>query len=340
MKSSGRFRTLSRKIIREHKRIRLDKVFQKFLLSFCSCFFIFGHTITISTIFATFSQPFKMSNADSENDELLNIFNDPQGYYPPSPKPTTEKYALLSGYELSLQLVGHNPLWGHHLWNAGRIISKYLESNMYLIESKTVLELGAGAGLPSLVCAILGAQTVVVTDYPDPDLIENLRYNIGHCQAANGAEYQVDIKDRITAEGYLWGADPSPLLAHIKPKTSTDGNPIGPTEGFDVLILADLLFNHSEHAKLVSTIKRTLARSPLSKAFVFFTPYRPWLLNKDLAFFDLVSEAGFNVEKVLEEKMDKVMFENDRGDEEIRRKVFGYLVEWKEQNTLGSAVSS
>jgi len=44
-----------------------------------------------------------------------------------------------------------------------------------------VLELGAGGGLPSLVCALSGAAHVVVTDYPDADLIENLRYNITHC---------------------------------------------------------------------------------------------------------------------------------------------------------------
>jgi len=44
-----------------------------------------------------------------------------------------------------------------------------------------VLELGAGGGLPSLVCARNGATQVVVTDYPDSDLIENLRYNIKHC---------------------------------------------------------------------------------------------------------------------------------------------------------------
>lgn len=44
-----------------------------------------------------------------------------------------------------------------------------------------MLELGAGGGLPSLVCALNGAAQVVVTDYPDVDLIENLRYNITHC---------------------------------------------------------------------------------------------------------------------------------------------------------------
>ena len=64
-----------------------------------------------------------------------------------------------------------------------------------------MLELGAGAGLPSIVCAIMGAKKVdgvlmelckkwqliisaqiVVTDYPDADLIENLTYNIKKCE--------------------------------------------------------------------------------------------------------------------------------------------------------------
>lgn len=84
-------------------------------------------------------------------------------------------------------------------------------------------------------------------------------------------------------------------------------------EKFDVLILADLLFNHSEHAKLVASVQRTLKRSADARAYVFFTPYRPWLLQKDLAFFDLAREGGFVVDKIFEKVMDKVMFEEDPG---------------------------
>lgn len=83
--------------------------------------------------------------------------------------------------------------------------------------------------------------------------------------------------------------------------------------GFDLLILADLLFNHSEHAALVSTVHSTLKRTSKSKALVFFTPYRPWLLEKDMAFFKLAVNAGFGVEKIWEEVMDAVMFEKDPG---------------------------
>lgn len=172
--------------------------------------------------------------------------------------------------------------------------------------------------MPSLVCAILGAEKVIVSDYPDPDLVENLSRNIESYYASNGEQSGKEEK-RISAEGFCWGADASPLLSHIPP--------VSPP-GFDVLILADLLFNHSEHGKLVSTIESTLKKSEEAKALVFFTPYRPWLYKKDMAFFELAKERGFVVEKVLEVKMEKVMFEGDPGDEELRRTVFGYVVRW------------
>jgi nicotinamide N-methyltransferase len=159
-----------------------------------------------------------------------------------------------------------------------------------------VLELGAGAGLPSLVCALNGASRVVVTDYPDADLIDNLRYNITHCKL-------LSTPPSIVAEGYLWGAPIQDIIQHLPNSDET----------FDVLILADLLFNHSEHAKLIKTVQLTLKKSPDAKAYVFFTPYRPWLLQKDLAFFDAAKEAGFAVEKTFEKVMDKVMFEEDPG---------------------------
>jgi EEF1A N-terminal glycine/lysine methyltransferase len=188
-----------------------------------------------------------------------------------------------------------------------------------LVKDKAILEFGAGAGLPSLVCATKGARKVVVTDYPDEELVENLRYNIEHSA--------VSTLDNIVAEGYLWGNSPSSLTAHLG---SSDD------EGFDLLILADVLFNHSEHRKLVVSVQKTLKRTAHAKALVFFTPHRPWLFDKDMAFFELAKEVGLVVEKVLEKKLEKAMIQrgpvrrsiHDIGDEEIRKVVFGYELRW------------
>lgn len=105
------------------------------------------------------------------------------------------------------------------------------------------------------------------------------------------------------ARGFLWGAETDKLI---------EGLPNGETT-FDVLILADLLFNHSEHQKLVASVQQMLKRTAEAQALVFFTPYRPWLLPNDLAFFDLIKAAGFEVDKFFEHTMEKVMFEEDPG---------------------------
>ena len=69
----------------------------------------------------------------------------------------------------------------------------------------------------------------------------------------------------------------------------------------------------------MSTVVKALKRTSEAKALVFFTPYRPWLLEKDLAFFDLAREAGFKVEKLLEQVMDRVMFDEDPGVSDLPR---------------------
>ncbi|KAM0719568.1 hypothetical protein Q7P37_003698 [Cladosporium fusiforme] len=252
-------------------------------------------------------------NHDSSDDEgELGIFAEPADYYQPEKEPTFAQHEMQDGRELRLRMVGHNPLWGHLLWNAGRTLATYLETNASsLIRGKTILELGAGAGLPSLVSAIHGARHVVVTDYPDAELVENLQWNIDHCAL-------LPQPRNVRADGFLWGAETEKLIT---------GLPEG-EDRFDLLILADLLFNHSEHHKLVATVKTMLKRSADAQALVFFTPYRPWLLPNDLAFFDLVKEAGFEVDKFFEHTMEKVMFEEDPGDELLRRTVFGYKVTW------------
>ena len=101
------------------------------------------------------------------------------------------------------------------------------------MRGKNVLELGAGGALPSMVCACNQAKKVlslwgqnltkvVITDYPDTELLENIRYNV-----INGG-LDEDVKARIAVEGYLWGSDVTTLLSHLELNTK-----------FNVVILSD-----------------------------------------------------------------------------------------------------
>ncbi|PSR76836.1 hypothetical protein BD289DRAFT_378443 [Coniella lustricola] len=285
-----------------------------------------------------------MSGSDSEEVETHgNIFDDPEDFYPPTPPPTTQTYTTRTNKTITLHLVGFSPTEAHHLWNGSRVISDWYEDE---IKGKTVLELGAGAGLPSIMAAVLGAKKVLVTDYPDVDIVETMWKNVDGCELVpHGIKPFNHDQNIITAKGFIWGADPRPLLAELQhlPPSSSSSSPVKDGEAaeaeqeprFDVLILADLLFRHSEHGKLLDTIRDTLKKTSASaKAFVFFTSYRPWLQHKDLAFFDLARQRGFVVEKVLERVMERPMFEDDPGDEEIRKTCTGWVVRWPREGEV------
>ena len=108
-------------------------------------------------------------------------------------------------------------MWGHLLWNAARCLAALFDSHPAICSGRAILELGAGAGLPSIVAALNGAAVVAATDYPDPPLIAALRSNLAanlptapapaaSAPAAAGACHAF-------AAGYRWGDDPAPLLA-------------------------------------------------------------------------------------------------------------------------------
>ena len=288
-----------------------------------------------------------------EDTGTAGLFEDPEGYYPPTPPPTMQSHTLRSGRTINLHLVGYSPLEAHHLWNGSRVVADFFESHLEEVQGRTFLELGAGAGLPSIVAGLLGARKVVVTDFPDADLVATMWRNVREAGLAadsadasaltpdgvDGRHEGVDTREKgdgridgncdddddgiVIPQGYVWGGDPAPLLAML-PADVSGQRPAG----FDTLILADLVFRHSEHGRLVDSIESTMRRRRGSKAFVFFTSYRPWLQQKDLAFFDVARERGFEVEKVLERKMDKPLFEDDPGDKDILKTVTGFTVRW------------
>ena len=71
-----------------------------------------------------------------------------------------------------------------------------------------VIELGAGTALPSLLASTLPTPPilVVVTDYPDDLILNNLQSNIDRNSGS------ITPPCIVQCRGYEWGKDPSHLL--------------------------------------------------------------------------------------------------------------------------------
>ncbi|KAI9438970.1 nicotinamide N-methyltransferase [Lactarius indigo] len=254
---------------------------------------------------------------DDEHLMLDAIFPEPPR--PPSPEPTIAVYeSSVTDAEsprpwstITVRLVGSHPLWGHYLWNAARALARYLERTPTLFRGLNVLELGAGAGLPGLVTAKSGARTVVLTDYPDRALVDNMAHNV----AQNGVD-----SEHVAVLGYVWGRPVEPLFEPLS--RTADATKFG------LIILSDLIFNHSQHRALLWTCERAIASRGC--VLVFFTHHRPPLAERDMAFFEMARETGWACEKVLTERF-APMFPEETGEEEVRSTVHG----WKLTRSLG-----
>lgn len=266
--------------------------------------------------------------SDTESFYDGDLFAEPSDYYKPPPEPhfatyvreTVPETSENQSKEVKLRLVGSSPLWGHLLWNAGIYTAKHLDLHPEQVQGKYVLELGAAGALPSVIAGLLGAEKVVSTDYPDADLISNIQYNVDH-NIYGGEELSQDEETRskqiaerkVVVEGYIWGNEYEPIVKHLP-----DGQ-----KKFDLIILSDLVFNHTEHQKLFKTTKDLLKDD--GKALVVFSPHRPWLLKEDLAFFDNCREFGLKSE-LIELTHWKPMFDEDEETVEIRSSIYAYYL--------------
>lgn len=226
---------------------------------------------------------------------------------------------------VDIRLVGSHPLWAHHLWNASRAFASYLDENPQMCVGRAVLELGAGGGLPGIVAAKNGARRVVLTDYPDAPLLDNLRYNVNQNIPAH-------LQFKVHVEGYIWGQPTGPLLDI----SSTGSDP----RGYDLIIMSDLIFNHSQHDALLQTCEQIVSQYsstislpqiiPIPEkptdtpcVLVFFTHHRPHLAHRDMEFFEKARKRGWHCEEVLRRKFPP-MFPDDPGEMEIRATVHGW----------------
>ncbi|KAI8908482.1 hypothetical protein EDD86DRAFT_207774 [Gorgonomyces haynaldii] len=248
--------------------------------------------------------------SEDDFDVPADIFEEPQDFRPPSPQPTVESYervgeGIVGPRTLVVNLPPKHSLWAHRLWNAGKSMTQFLDQHQDWYKGKTVLELGSAASLPSLVCAMNGAKRSISTDYPDPQLVKNITKNC----TDNCPEL---LETGFLVRGYIWGDDVTPLLEANEGK-------------FDLILLADLIFNHTEHERMLKTC--LLALKDDGVVLTTFSHHVPKWADRDLKFFEIAQDLGFASEELYSEKW-TAMFPDDKGDLDMRQTVRCFKL-WK-----------
>ncbi|KAJ5869225.1 hypothetical protein N7455_004166, partial [Penicillium solitum] len=137
---------------------------------------------------------------------------------------------------------------GNRTWEAALHFGSFLasEAGEALVRGKRVIELGAGTGFLSLVCArYLGVRSVVVTDR-EPALIDNIRDCVRH--NLNGRE-SIPIYPAV----WEWG---TPLVREGDlAGLGSDEDEEGTGLRFDVALGADLIYDTDLVPLLLSTVR-------------------------------------------------------------------------------------
>lgn len=217
-----------------------------------------------------------------------------------------------SPQELKLALVKkHHSLWAEFVYNASRVLADYIDTKKIDCENKNVLELGAGAGLPGMIAGLNNASTVIITDYgteTEKDLLFAININIA------SIKNYIPSTSKVEGQTYIWGYKCDSFF------NVTNGNK------FDVIIMADLIFNRSEHRKLLTTVKLTLCPNT-GVCWCAFSHHDPGKRDKDLAFFTIAEEEfGFVVEKINEEKRKSYPFVEHDGLDDQRGVIYIYTL--------------
>ncbi|MCL7040628.1 hypothetical protein MKW94_016120 [Papaver nudicaule] len=163
-------------------------------------------------------------------------------------------------------------LTGSWVWDSSVLLSEWItnqQQNEFDLQGKTVLELGAGMGIPGMTAALLGASHVVLTDVKS--LITGLRNN-------------VDINslgDRVKVGELVWGSEES--------WSSLVGNIPELAHRIDLVLMSDVFYDITSMPELGRTLK-WIVKSNEAQVWCA-TEIRTWTSQ---CLYELMKE-GFNV---------------------------------------------
>ena len=161
-------------------------------------------------------------------------------------------------------------LFSHYLWNASLLLAEFIEADTlgveldaprageglsFQVKGLDILELGAGTALPSIMAGLLGANRVVVTDYPAEPVLKTLRTNVARNIQPEFSPADYTTTTSVLVNGHSWG--------ELNDSFSTSNE-----HAFDRIIVADCLWMPWQHANLHKSIAFFLKKSPDARCWV------------------------------------------------------------------------
>ncbi|KAG8410590.1 hypothetical protein J3459_017064 [Metarhizium acridum] len=209
-------------------------------------------------------------------------------------------------------------LFSHHLWNSSLLLAELIEkdslgvsdldqadsatANMTLgsgvsfdIRGKSILELGAGTALPSIMAGLLGASRVVATDYPAAAFIKTMRDNVARNIRPEFSPpgSQTTPKSSITVQGHAWGDLPASDLFCESNRHS-----------FDRIFAADCLWMPWQHNNLHKSIDHFLKRGADARCWVVGGFHTGRSKMKGFFTSEALGQVGLKVERIWERDCD------------------------------------
>lgn len=201
-------------------------------------------------------------------------------------------------------------LMAHYLWDSSLLLSQLIAGSKqqnndpgWSVEGQHVLELGSGTGLVGIICALAGAESTVLTDYPSPEILENIRKNVETNVAFRQRTSLRRPADSVSVEAHKWGE-----LEETFAKSNA--------HKFTRVLATGCLWLPEQHQNIARSMKYFLTGNEKAEVWAvsgFF------LGRERLAeFFDISSREGLNVRDVFEQNAvgDRREWMADRGWED------------------------
>ncbi|KAL7845858.1 hypothetical protein AOLI_G00240500 [Acnodon oligacanthus] len=152
-------------------------------------------------------------------------------------RPSLIKTEAWEGYtfaDLEIKIKESTDCYGAVLWPSAMVLCHFLDTHQekYNLVDKNLIEIGAGTGLVTIVCSLLGAK---VTSTDLPDVLSNLRYNVSR-NTRGRCRYEPQVTE------LSWGQQ----LEERFPRASCH---------YDYIMAADVVYAHPYLDELMETFE-------------------------------------------------------------------------------------